>query len=194
MRGGDITGVREPREHYRACVAQRNSNLPRNKIMKTFSDNAGRSWCVQINVDAIKRVRDLVSVNLLEVIEGKLLDRLVSDPILLCDVLYAVCRPEAEQKQISDVDFGRAMAGDAIDAGTTALLEELVGFFPAGRRAVLAKALNKLRALETAALNTVSIRLDSPEIEQRMAELLKRLGTSSGDAPASSASTPDHSH
>lgn len=161
--------------------------------MKTFADNAGRNWTVQINVDAIKRVRDLVSANLLEVVEGKLLDRLVSDPVLLCDVIYAVCKPEADTKNVSDVDFGRAMAGDAIDAATTALLEELVDFFPQGRRKVLAKALNKLKALETAALKTVDARLDSPELERRMEMELRRLGTWSGDAPESSGSTPEPS-
>jgi hypothetical protein len=163
-------------------------------MMKTFSDNAGRTWTVQVNVDAIKRVRDLAQVNLLEVVDGKLLERLVSDPILLCDVIYALCKPEADAKSVSDVDFGRAMAGDAIDAATTALLEELVDFFPQGRRAVLAKALTKLRALETAALKAVDARLDSPELERRMEAELQRLGTWSGDAPASSASTPGDSH
>jgi hypothetical protein len=83
--------------------------------MRTFNDNAARSWTVQINVDAIKRVRDLVKVNLLEVVEGKLIEQLVSDPILLCDVIYAVCKPEADAKSVTDVDFGKAMAGDAID-------------------------------------------------------------------------------
>jgi len=161
--------------------------------MKTFADNAGRNWTVQINVDAIKRVRDLVSVNLLEVVEGKLLDRLISDPVLLCDVIYAVCKPEADTKTVSDVDFGRAMAGDAIDAATTALLEDLVDFFPQGRRKVLAKALNKLKALETAALKAVDARLDSPELERRMEKELQRLGTWSGGAPESSASTPEPS-
>ena len=83
-------------------------------------------------------------MNLLEVIEGKLLERLISDPVLLCDVIYSVCKPEADAKSVSDEDFGRAMAGDAIDAATTAVLEELVDFFPQGRRKVLAKALGKL--------------------------------------------------
>jgi hypothetical protein len=108
-------------------------------------------------------------------------------------VIYAVCKPEADTKNVSDVDFGRAMAGDAIDAATTALLEELVDFFPQGRRKVLAKALNKLKALETAALNAVDARLDSPELERRMEKELQRLGTWSGDAPESSASTPEAS-
>jgi hypothetical protein len=129
-------------------------------------------------------------VNLLEVIEGKLIERLISDPVLLCDVIYSVCKPEADTKNISDEDFGRSMAGDAIDAATTALLEDLVDFFPQGRRKVLAKALGKLKALETAALNAVETKLDSPELEARMKRELERLSISSGDAPESSASTP----
>ena len=163
--------------------------------MKTFVDNAGRTWTVAINVDAIKRVRDMADVNLLEVIEGKLLERLIGDPVLLCDVIYSVCKPEADAKTITDVDFGRAMAGDAIDGATTALLEELVDFFPQGRRRVLAKALAKLRKFETAALNAVELRLDSPELERRLAADLAALeqelpGNSSGNAPESSPSTP----
>lgn len=163
--------------------------------MKTFVDNAGRTWTVAINVDAVKRVRDLVDVNLLEVIEGKLLERLIGDPVLLCDVLYAVCKPEADAKAVTDVDFGRAMAGDAIDGGTTALLEDLVDFFPQGRRRVLSKALAKLRKFETAALNAVEVRLESPELDRRMAANLAALeaeppGNSSGSVPASSESTP----
>jgi hypothetical protein len=162
--------------------------------MKTFKDNAGRSWTVQVNVDAIKRVRDLAQVNLLDVVEGKLLERLISDPVLLCDVIYCLCKPEADTKSVSDVDFGRAMGGDAIDGATTALLEELVDFFPQGKRRVLAKALTKLRKLETAALTAVETRLDSPELDRQMALRLAVLGeqlnNSSGSAPESSASTP----
>ena len=158
--------------------------------MKTFTDNAGRVWTVQVNVDAIKRVRDLVQVNLLEVVEGKLLERLISDPVLLCDVIHSLCKPEADAKNVSDVDFGKAMGGDAIDGGTTALLEELVDFFPQAKRRVLAKALAKLRKLETAALAAVETRLDSPELERQMAQRLAQLESSSGSAPESSASTP----
>ena len=169
--------------------------------MKTFVDNAGRTWTVSINVDTVKRVRDLAKVNLLEIIEGKLLNELIGDPVLLCDVIYAVCKPEADTKAISDVDFGRAMAGDAIDGATTALLEDLVDFFPQGRRRVLSKALAKLRKFETAALQTVETRLESPALERQMQAVLADLesgewvgptlhGNSSGSVRESSALTP----
>ncbi len=155
--------------------------------MKTFNDNAGRTWTITVNVGAIKRVKSLLSVNLMDAVEGKLLERLISDPILLCDVIYAVCKPEADAKEISDEDFGRSMAGDAIDFATSALLEELCDFFPQGRRKLLRKALEKLRKLESLAMTAAEARLDSPELETRMQTLLSGTGDSSGSLPASSA-------
>ena len=141
--------------------------------MKTFNDNAGRTWTVAINVECIKRVKTLLSVNLLDAIEGKLIEQLVSDPVLLCDVIYAICKTEADTKEITDEEFGRAMAGDAIDNATTALLEELVDFFPSGKRQVLAKALTKLKTFQTKAVETASKRLDDPKLDQQLEALLK---------------------
>ena len=157
--------------------------------MKTFNDNAGRTWTVTVNVDAIKRVKSLLSVNLMEAVEGKLLERLVSDPVLLCDVIYAVCKPEADAKAVSDEDFGRSMAGDAIELATTALLEELCDFFPQQRRKLLHKALEKLRKLESMALTAAADRLDSPELQAKFDEALKGITASSSSLPESSASS-----
>ena len=116
---------------------------------------------------------------------------MVSDPILLCDVLYVVCKPQADDQGVTDEEFGRAMAGDAIDEGTTALLEELVDFFPQAKRRVLAKALVKLRVLETRAATVAEQRLDSPELEAQLDAILNDSGPPSGSLLASSASTPD---
>jgi hypothetical protein len=157
-------------------------------MMKTFTDNAGRTWTVTVNVDSIKRVKSLLDVNLLEAIEGKLLEKLVADPVLLCDILYCLCKPQADAQHVADEDFGRAMAGDAIDAATTALLEELADFFPRPKRELLQKALGKLRKLETIALTAAGERLDSPELEERLREMI--AGDASGSLPGSPASSP----
>lgn len=158
--------------------------------MKTFKDNADRTWTVTVNVDAIKRVRSLLSIDLMEAVEGKLIERLVGDPVLLCDVIYCVCKEDADAKGITDEEFGRAMAGDAIELATTALLEELVDFFPQGKRQLLRKALAKLETLQETMLAVVSERLDSPELDAQLLAELRKLGDSSGDSPASSESTP----
>ena len=167
--------------------------------MKTFTDNTGRTWTLVISVDAIKRVRALAGVNLMEAVEGNLIERLVADPVLLCDVIYAVAKPEADANQVSDEAFGRSMAGDAIEHATTALLEELVDFFPRDRRRLLGKALEKLNKLNQMAVNAVEQKLDSGEMEKQMQAALAALdkrstptppGSSSGTSPESSGWTP----
>ena len=87
--------------------------------MHTFADTQGRTWTVTINVDVIRRVRSLLSINLLEAIEGRLLERLITDPVLLCDILFVVIQPEAVAKGISDEDFGRSLGGDVLDGNST---------------------------------------------------------------------------
>lgn len=156
--------------------------------MQTFTDTQGRVWTIAITVDAVKRVRALTGTDLLAVAGGDLLERLSTDPILLADVLYACVKPEADAKQVSDIDFGRALAGDAIAAATAALLQDTVDFFPAPKRALLAKALGKLGEVQTAALAEAGRRLEAVDATAIASQVLD--GTSSGASPASPASIP----
>lgn len=148
--------------------------------MHTFKDNAGRTWTVALNVDTIKAVRDLTKVNLLEAVEGKLLERLANDPILLCDVLYALVKTEADKANISDADFGRALYGDAIDAATTALLEELVDFFPKRRRGMVNRTLRLLLAVDTKAVALAEKKLDAVNADEVVESAFAKFGTLSG--------------
>lgn len=153
--------------------------------MKTFKDSQGREWQVTVNVTTIKRVRDLVKVDLLEVLEGKLLERLASDPILLVDVLYVVCKPQADKDNVTDESFGAALAGKSIEDATTAFLEELVDFFPEPRKGLLQKALQKMTSFYKMATTMAGEKFDSKELEQ---ELQQQIATAlSTKSPASSA-------
>lgn len=165
--------------------------------MKTFTDNTGRAWTVALNVGTLKRVRTLCEVDLMQAVEGKLVERLIADPVLLCDVLYAVCKEEAEKQKVSDEDFGRGLGGDAIDSATTALLEELVDFFPQRRREVLRKALEKMQSLQEKSVRAAMVFLESPELDKRVENAIASVlpiasaaptyGTSSGSSPDASA-------
>jgi hypothetical protein len=173
--------------------------------MRTFTDNAGRQWQVEINVAALKRVRGLTGTDLMQAIEGSggLIEKLIRDPVLLCDVVYALCKPEADAKSISDEDFGRAMAGDAIEHATAAVLEELVSFCPSPRdRANLGRVLRATQGVLEKARDLTTRRIDhligSGELD-RLAEQALQVasdaapptpGASSGTAPEPSASTP----
>ena len=157
--------------------------------MKTFKDNAGRSWTVAVNVAAIKRVKSLIDVNLMEAVEGDLLEKLSTDPVLLCDVVYAICKPEADTQSVMDEQFGQAMAGDAIEHATTALLEELIDFFPLAKRRVLHKALEKLRAVEAKAAAYAEAKLDDPALDKQIDDALSDITDSALNLPPSRASS-----
>ncbi len=153
--------------------------------MQNFRDNAGRTWAVSVDVAAIKRVRALAGFDLLSVMDGKAVDRLIADPVLLCDVLCAVCRPEAERLGVTDEDFGRAMAGDAIDHATQALLEELVSFCPNPRdRKRLRKFVTTMWTTMEKARDVLERKLDE-RLEDASRQALTALGGSSGSSPVS---------
>ena len=159
--------------------------------MKTFTDAAGRSWTVTINVDAVKRVRSLLKINLLDVVgdsgkQGGVLDQL-ADAVTLVDVLYCLVKPEADAKGVSDVQFGEAMLGDALDNASVALLEELADFFPSRQRALLKKAMLRAAELATAAVKQANKILDDPKLSQ-LPETTP--GDSAGSSPESSGSAP----
>lgn len=157
--------------------------------MRAFKDSEGREWIIEINVAAVKRVRDLLGEDLLQAVGGDLVERLADDPVLLCDVLYVLCKPKADERGVSDEDFGRSMVGDVIGNATTAFIEELVDFFPAPRRGLLSKAFQKLKLLEAIAIEAGEAKLDSPEFEQQMRDTIS--AALSGSLPGLSASTPD---
>ncbi|MCE7974803.1 MAG: hypothetical protein DYG92_10870 [Leptolyngbya sp. PLA1] len=161
--------------------------------MRQFKDNAGRTWTVEINVAALKRVRGLTGIDLMQVIEGTLIEKLIRDPVLLCDVVYAICKTEADTRTppVSDEEFGRAMAGDAIEAATSAVLEELVGFCPSPRdRANLGRVLQATTRVMERARDLVEQKLSSGELDRLADRLLETAGGSSTSAPASSDSIP----
>ena len=171
--------------------------------MRQFKDNAGRTWSVDINVATLKRVRGLTGVDLMQVIEGTLIEKLIRDPVLLCDVVYAVCKPEADAAtpRVSDEEFGKAMAGDAIEAATTAVLEELVGFCPSPRdRANLGRVLQATNRVMEKARDLTEKRIETLTSESELDRLVNRMappipepptpGSSSTSAPEPSASTP----
>ena len=173
--------------------------------MKQFNDNAGRAWAVEVNVATLKRVKGLAGVDLMEVLDGgALIERLIRDPVLLCDALYAACKPEADARGVTDEEFGRAMAGDAIERATEALLDEIVSFCPSPRdRAVLGRTLKATREAMDRARDLIEARLDGGEQERAIDDALGQLpgaqlpgaqfpgvdGRSSTAAPASSDAT-----
>ena len=158
--------------------------------MKPLTDSVGRAWEVTVNVGAVRRVRDLLGVDLMDVAGGDLLDRLADDPVLLVDVLYVLVKPQADAKGVSDEDFGRAMVGGVLDEAASALMKELLDFFPSAQRArALGKMAWKLEA-QQAAVTEAAAALATIPPSAVAASAAKEDGGSSGNSPASLEPTP----
>jgi len=160
--------------------------------VRKFNDTQGREWTIELHTTAIKRVRSLTGVDLLADDGAGVVAKLIRDPVLLCDVVYAAVKPQADERGVSDEDFGRAMHGDPIGSATEALVDELVSFCPNPRdRAALGKAVAAMYDVMDKARDLVEGRLDeltAPESIGGMATAALS-GEPSTSAPASPEST-----
>jgi len=168
-------------------------------VARNFTDAGGRDWLVGITVSTLKRVRAHLDVDLMTILDdrGKLLGRFVDDPVLFADVLYVVCKPQADERGVSDEQFGELLAGDTLEKATGVFLEALVDFFPlATRRKALRRLLEKVQSAQEKAIGQATKNLEDPELDRRIETALSEVsepGVSLTDAPESSDSAPGRS-
>jgi hypothetical protein len=157
--------------------------------MTSFRDTAGRTWQISLTIDALKRVKSLLQIDLTEPLQGEppLMTRLAIDVLLLCDVLFALIKPQADAAGVSDEVFGASLGGEAILAAQEALTQEWLDFFQNLRRTHLVTAIQKQRDLVQAIVAAGEQRLAQIQPDQAVAEL---FGGSSTAPPVSSASSP----
>ena len=157
--------------------------------MKIFKDGKDNSWELSINVAAVKRVRDLLNADLLDI--QTTMPRLLGDPIFLVDVLYCLCKSQADAKNISDEQFGEAMAGDHIGAAKNTLIEELKSFFPTPEeRQAVDRAIKKGHEMIALLRKKSLMKLDTLNLDTEVDKILDLLGTTSTNSLESSESNP----
>lgn len=106
--------------------------------MRIFKDKNGQDWQIVLNVHQMKRIRAALGIDLVNVItldkEGvvkvDMIDRIANDPCLLVDILWVLVEEQAKAINVTDEQFGAALAGESIENATKAFLDELVDFSP----------------------------------------------------------------
>ncbi len=137
--------------------------------MATFTDTTGQSWHVSLNVHTIKQVKELLDFDLLSDKVHETLSCLMEDIVKTIDVLYVVCKEQADAADIDDITFGRNLGGDNLHAAVEALVTALVDFFPNPRRREWVRKLwDKTTAHLTKADEEMISVLDNDEINQEM--------------------------
>ena len=166
--------------------------------MQIFKDRDGREWQVVLNVFQMKRVRAALGVDLINVIEldkdGQvrvdMIDKIANDPCLLVDILWVLVQDQARTLNVTDEQFGTALAGDAIENATKAFLDELVDFFPGAKRLFLQKAVGLARKFGGEWNETLKKALEDPELESRVRESMNSSTSSPGPSEQARTRSP----
>jgi hypothetical protein len=154
--------------------------------MRTFADKKGREWSIEITIGSIKRVRDLLGLNLAQPYDGSppLQARLASDIIAFCDALYALVKPQADEAGIDDAKFAELIHGDAILKASDAFWEEWRDFFQSAGRTDAAKAISKQRQMTRLAVETAEKRVEQIDAAQKVESIFSSLDTNTPESSA----------
>lgn len=123
--------------------------------MRTFKDEDGREWSIHITTMALKRVFDYAKFDLADLSNNRAVELFTGQTTYLLDVLWPLVQKQAEEKSISLEVFGNALRGDSIDAAIEAIRDELMGFFPSKKRALMVPLLLKIDEAMAAAPKTM---------------------------------------
>lgn len=155
--------------------------------MASFSDKSGRVWQVAIDVASLKQVRVLTGVEI-----GKLADKnfaglaeLFADVERLVNVLYVLCREQADAAGVNDEAFGRGLGGDQFEKASDAFYEAFTDFCRSQSRTLLRELATKGKEFATKATEAALTELRALKVES-----LLTSKESVGNSPASSALTP----
>jgi len=172
--------------------------------MREFKDCRERTWTVDATVGALKRVRDILGLNLADPMAATEADsiapitRIDLDTILLVDVVYLIVKPQATEQGVKDEEFGAAIDGKALSAARDALMGALIDFFRQRGRTDVVKAIQTQMEIVNRAAAVAEETIASDEMTQILKTKIDQIrnlaslqdptatGTPVGSTPASS--------
>ena len=154
--------------------------------MKTFTDAAGRTWTISLNLGTAMMVKDRLGVDLLQPEQGDppLITRLGTDEMLLGEVLCALLGNQFEAHKVTDTDVRASFDGATLLSAQQAFYEELIDFFRSRGRADRARAVETQMKLIAKAVKAIETRIEQFDMDAVID------GAMSGSLQEPSESTP----
>jgi len=152
--------------------------------MATFRAG-GHEWQLRLTIGMVGRLRTEAGIELGKLLDaGKVAEGLIGDPFKLGEILWIMCRAEAEGRGLTTPDeFFELLGPEELQAAVLGVLAAVVDFFQPGRasetKGKLPGLMDKVNRAADAAMAAV--------VDAEVDATLKRLG---GSSPASPASTP----
>jgi len=184
-----------------------------------FTDSEGVVWKLEMTVLEYEEIKKDLGVNVFDLLEGEeytdddgvtrekpsALLAFANDLGKAAGAIYILCYDQAVEKGVVDERaFMKRLRGDALNGAVQALVRAIVNFCPnANRREVLSRTVEAGFQVEEAELEDAATKIRSVDLvtETRKTIAAQREASasrsssidSSGNAPASSGSTPDPS-
>ena len=134
--------------------------------MSTYQDSNKNEWPLEIVTKTVREIKKTVKdaegepVDLMACVNGNLTFKLLTDPCLLVDILWTICKPYAETKGMTYDQFAAAHKGAVLDAGLEAFMEALGDFFPTPLKAALKEMYSRTKELQQTAIKAMIQSLD----------------------------------
>lgn len=168
--------------------------------MQSFKDSADREWLIDLTYATIVRIHKETGFNLRTLVDGDEKSPLepcfefISDPIAFGPVLCAILRDQLVKKNVTEEAFLESLDGKAAEEAGLVFVRAYISFFHQGTKEALNKVMDVALKGRTTGTELAMKKLDELDLDKMFAErLAKSLNTTSGNAPASSVLTPDHS-
>ena len=169
--------------------------------MHIFKDRSGTEWTLDITVAAIKRVKALSKeagepIDLTRfdepAAEGQppLASRLTVEPLLLCDIIFWLVKPDADRRDVVADDFAAVMGGEALGHAFRAFWEEITDFFRQLNRSDLVKLAESQKAVLQTIVDERAAEIEAWQKDCQAEHQPPVDGSSSTGSPESSESTP----
>jgi hypothetical protein len=149
--------------------------------MREFKDDEGRPWRVALTVASALRVRDMVTVDVVDEDTGDrkqlpldLIDAgsiaqtfqvLRSQFAKLGEILYAMLVKQVEERKLSKDEFLDGLRGDSLESASRALEAELVDFFPQRLRKMIQLLGAKMDEVQVEMLGRAEAQMASVTVE-----------------------------
>lgn len=140
--------------------------------MASFRDTAEREWTVSLDAPTCLLIRSDCDPDFMLEKEGRegTYDRLCGDPVLLCRVIYLICKRQLAGHKTTEEQFYLDVLGngDTIDEASQALLDAMLLFTPKRSREMAKAIATKTNRMAELAQAKVMARMNDPALEADM--------------------------
>jgi len=147
--------------------------------MALFRDANGRQWSLTVTVEDLRAVKDALDIHLTKLVDTdpQMLFELAADPIRCVDVIWVLCRSQAERYGVDERQFGRSLSQESFDLAGKALVRAVFDFFPKGRSEPMLRLLDKTEQAMAMQLQKISSSIEEMSPEAMLTQAIDSTST-----------------